>query len=104
MYPDDYNCWQDLMTEVSFILSGNPEIILSSLMNYAENNEKLGSPIYADELYAYFEGKDIFPKNLSREHRILPTIQKLQMEFHESISPRLIGGKTLYSLGIKVSI
>lgn len=95
LYSDDYNCWQDLLTEANYILSGNPEIIVSSLMSYAENNEKLGSAIYADELYNYFETKEIFPKNLYHDHRILPTIQKLQSEFRESITPRLIGKKLL---------
>ena len=95
LFPDDYNCWLDLLTETRFILTGEPEVIVSCLMNYAENNDKLGNVIYADELYKYFEEKEITLKNLSHDHRILPTIQNLQQEFKESIFPRLIDHKPL---------
>ncbi|WP_430109648.1 hypothetical protein [Paenibacillus sp. B1-33] len=91
-FPDERS---DLYNLVNFTLSGDPETIVSMLAAYAINNDRLGIEIYADELYAYLQDRDIYPRNLAYDNRIVPVLDILKNQFHDSIEPVLIRGGLL---------
>ncbi len=95
VYPDDQNSWQELLGRAGYLLTGKPETNIALLVNYAENNERLGSPIYADELRAYLAGLTIYPKRLSHDTRIAPAVNELETQFIESIRSLLIKNEPL---------
>ena len=96
LFPYDDNTWQDLLTSASFLLTDKPEKVIATLATYAENQDRLGQPIYRQELASYLEAHYIYPKNLAYDHRISPTITRLQREFEESIEPALINKKLIH--------
>lgn len=85
----------DLYNLVGFFLSGDPEMVVALLASYAINKDRLGNPIYADELYEYLKERDIYPRNLAYDNRIAPVLNTLKKQFEESISPVLIRGKLI---------
>jgi hypothetical protein len=95
LYPDDYNTWQDLLTGAGYLLTGNPETIVSTLITYAESNDIFRKPIYADELQRHLTTLGINPKLLAYDQRIAPAIEALQQQFEETILPGLIGGRLI---------
>ncbi|OKO50510.1 hypothetical protein ABH17_029370 (plasmid) [Bacillus toyonensis] len=94
-YSDDEETKQSLQSEIGILLTGEPKIILTNLIGYAENNDKFGRPIYANDLYAFFRENGIYPKNLAQDIRVLPAIEKLQREFTQSIQPLLVQGELI---------
>ncbi|OAA90405.1 ATP-binding protein [Clostridium ljungdahlii] len=52
-YLGDYESKQDLLTEINILFDGDTEFIYNTLINYAEENDKLGKPIYCDSLYNF---------------------------------------------------
>lgn len=96
LYSDDLNAWRDLQTLSGFLLTGEPKTIVATLLTYAESNDRFGNPIYADELRRYLVTQNIHPKNLALETRITPTIERLRLEFEESISQGLIDSKLIH--------
>lgn len=90
LYPDDDNSWNDLLTMAGFLLTGQPETTVATLLTYAESHERLGNPINPDELRRYLESQNIHLKELAYDSRISPAIKRLQEEFDESICPYLI--------------
>ncbi|MCK4622782.1 MAG: hypothetical protein KAT62_11285 [Desulfuromonadales bacterium] len=95
VYPDDHGTRQFLLGQADYLLLSVPEVAISTLLTYAENNDRFGSPIYVDELRNYLIGVDIHPKRLEHDARIAPAIQELQKQFAASIQPGLIGGELL---------
>jgi hypothetical protein len=95
LYPDDHNTWQDLLSETGYLLTGKPETIVSTLLTYAENNDALRKPIYADKLRTHLATLGINPKHLAYDRRIVPAIEELQRQFEETILPGLIGGTVI---------
>lgn len=95
VYPDDHGAWQYLLDWTDSLLVGAPKVVISTLLAYAADNDRFGSPIYADELRRYLVENNIHPKRLEHDSRIAPAVEVLQREFTESIRPRLIGGKPL---------
>lgn len=96
VFPDDHGAWQHLLDLTDSLLLGAPKTAVSSLLTYAENNDRFGSPIYADELREFLAENDIHPKRLEHDSRIAPVIEVLQREFAESIYPQLIGGAPIH--------
>ncbi len=94
-YPDDENTWNDLIALSGFMLDGAPETVISTLRTYAENNDKMGSPIFADILLDYLVSQNIHPKYLARDSRIYPVIERLHEEFSDSIAPGLINAQCI---------
>lgn len=94
-YPDDENTWNDLIALSGFMLDGAPETVISTLRTYAENNDKMGSPIFADILLDYLVNQNIHPKYLARDSRIYPAIERLHEEFSDSIGPGLINAQCI---------
>lgn len=80
LYPDDSNTWGELLTRAGFLLSGEPNIVIATLLTYAESHDQLGIPIYADELRKFLFSQNIHPKNLVYDNRIAPTIERLQSD------------------------
>jgi len=95
LYPDDHNTWQNLLTEAGYLLTGEPETVVATLLTYAENNYIFRKPIYADKLRRHLAALGIHPKNLAYDQRIAPAIEELQRQFDESIRPGLIGGELI---------
>lgn len=95
VYPDDQATWQRLLDTTGYLLIGDSETVVATLLTYAENKDRLGSPIYADELRNYLSGHGIHPKRLEHDDRIAPAIQELQVQFIDSIRPLLIDGTPL---------
>jgi hypothetical protein len=95
VYPDDHSARQVLLMQADYHLLSDPEVAISALRTYAEDNDRFSSPIYADELRAYLISVDIHPKRLEHDVRIAPAIQVLQEQFAKSIQPSLIGGELL---------
>ncbi len=87
--------WIDLKTQAGLLITGAPEVIISTLLTYAENSDSLGNPIYADDLWTYLKQQSLFPKNLAYDDRIVPCIERLREEFTESIQPGLIAGELI---------
>ncbi|MFH1338920.1 MAG: hypothetical protein ABIH40_03670 [Candidatus Omnitrophota bacterium] len=93
IYSDDQGTYKYLLERIDYLLvGGSAETILSVLLTYAENKNKLGSPIYADELRNYLIQQNIHPRRLDQDTRITPVIQELQNQFEDSIKPYLIRG------------
>ncbi len=90
LYLGDYECKQDLLTEISILFSGNTEFIYNTLINYAEEHDRLGSPICCDGLYNFLMRNGAVPKYLTRDTRINPIILRLRTEFKESVCQNLI--------------
>ncbi len=96
LFPDDQNTWSDLLTSAGFLLTGEPETIVSALLTYADNEDKYHKQIYPDELRQYLAEKHkIYPKQLQHDRRIGPAIESLQDEFSESIRSGLICNKVI---------
>ncbi len=95
VYPDDYGTWHSLLSLAEYLLIGDSNAIISTLISYAVDNNKLGSPIYVDELRNHLSEKKFFPKLLEHDSRISPAIEELQSQFHNSIHPQLISGSTI---------
>ncbi len=95
LYPDDNNTWCDLLAASGFLLTGEPETVVATLSTYAENNGRLGTPIYTDDLRNYLENQNIYPKQLAHDTRIAPATERLRQEFDESIRPGLINGNLM---------
>jgi hypothetical protein len=83
------------LTQAGFLLSGEPNIVIATLLTYAESHDQLGTSIYADELRKFLFSQNIYPKSLVYDNRIAPTIERLQSEFNESITPGLINGELI---------
>ena len=96
VYPDDQGTWQNLLDLADSLILEEPELVVSTLLTYAQDNDKLGSPIYADELRRFLSKKGIHPKRLEHDSRIASAIEVLQREFTESIRPQLIGGAPIH--------
>ncbi|MDD5681251.1 MAG: hypothetical protein PHI59_08450, partial [Candidatus Omnitrophica bacterium] len=98
-HSDDEGAYKYLMERISYLLVGaSEETTLSVLLTYAENKNRFGSPIYADELRNYLIQQNIHPRRLDQDTRIVPAIQVLQNQFEESIKPYLISGITIKRL------
>jgi hypothetical protein len=95
LYPDDQNTWQDLLANTGYLLTGEPEVVFATLSNYAENNYALRKPIFADELRKHLTALNIHPKRLEHDSRTAPAVDVLQLEFDESIRPKLVGGELI---------
>lgn len=96
IYPDDQGSYKYLLERINYLLSGaEKETILFVLLAYAENKNKLGNTIYADELRDYLSKQNIYSKRLDKDKRILPAIQELQNQFEDSIKPYLISSATI---------
>ena len=95
VYSDDLGTWQSLLDLADYLLIGDPETIVSTLLAYAENNDRLGAVIYADELRQYLSKKEIHPKRLDHDSRITNVIPELKRQFDESIAPYLINGSSI---------
>ncbi len=93
LFPDDRNTWDELRGRAGYLLTGDPESNIALLISYAENNDKFGSQIYADELRNHLADHKIYPKRLAHDKRIVPVINELQTQFFDSI--RLINNKPL---------
>ncbi|MDO9635011.1 MAG: hypothetical protein Q7J05_08260, partial [Paludibacter sp.] len=83
---------QDLISRVGYLLTGNPDVVVSTLMTYPESNDTYRKPIYADKLRAHLAAYEIHPKLLAYDSRIAPAIEELQRQFEESVLPLLVGG------------
>ncbi len=95
-YPDDRGTCQGLLERIDYLLTGaSREVILATLLTYAESNDRFGNAIYVDELRNYLSRYNIHQKRLDHDPRIAPAIQELQTQFMESIRPLLIGGTPL---------
>lgn len=92
LFPGDLD---HLLTTSRYLLSGDPEVAVSVMLHYIESHDKFGKPIYANELIAYLNEKNIYLKDLGRDKRIFPAIEVLQRQFSESIEPHLIRGQFL---------
>jgi len=91
LFTDDHTAWTDILALTGFLLTGEPETAISTLLTYAENEDRYRQAIYSDELRQYLEEKhQIYPKQLQHDRRIGPAIKNLQDEFSESIRPGLI--------------
>lgn len=61
VYPDDQSTWQSFLDLTNSLLLGEPEIVISTLLTYAQNNDRFGSPIYADELRKFLSNREFYP-------------------------------------------
>lgn len=95
LYPDNRNTWESLLSDVGYLLTGAPEVVVATLIEYAENNFALRKPIYADEIRRHLTTLNIHPKRLAHDGRIAPAIDELQRQFDESIQNKLIGGELI---------
>lgn len=98
---DNIHTKQDLYNLTSHYVTGEPELIVSSLAKFAIDNNKLGSPIYIEDIYAHLQEKGIYIKNLAKDERTLPAIKKLQVQFEKSIEPHLIKKKLITRIETK---
>lgn len=96
LYPGDENVFGDLLTTAGFLLTGEPETAIAVLLTYAENHDRLGTPIYVDELRNHLVTQYIYPQNLAHDDRVAPAIENQQQEFDESIRPLLIGNSLIH--------
>lgn len=96
LYPDDKNTRDDLLSRSDFLLTGEPKTVIATMLAYAENHDRIGIPIYPDDLLKYLETQGIYPKKLAKDLHIIPVIDRLRSEFEESICPGLIDKKLIH--------
>lgn len=89
LYVDDR---QVLQSNAGYLLTGDPDTAVSTLMSYPESNDVYRKPIYADNLLKHLAEKGIHPKSLAHDTRIAPAIEELKQQFEGSISSLLISG------------
>jgi len=89
LYTDDR---QDLQSHAGYLLTGNPDTVVSTLMSYPESNDAYRKPIYADILRKHLATEGIHPKRLAHDTRIAPVIEELKQQFEGSIFSLLISG------------
>jgi hypothetical protein len=90
-YPEDQNTWSDLLYKANILLTGDPETAITILRNYVENNDKYHKAIYSDEIRKHLAEKHhVYPRKLEHDTRIAPAIERLKVQFRESIKPSLI--------------
>lgn len=92
VYPDDQENRNSLSQTANSLILGEPDLAVSTLLEYAQIKDRYGAKIYADELREYLSQNGLYPKRLEHDDRIIPAISNLQREFSYSISPQLIGG------------
>jgi len=96
LYPDTQDSYNDLLTMSGFLLKGEPEKVISTLLGYSDSHDHYGKPIYADDLLKYLKSQGIHSKNLVQDTRVLPAIECLKREFNDSIYPGLIGNTLIH--------
>ncbi len=96
LYPYDKNHWDTLLTLAGFLLTGAPETVISTLSNYAVDQDRLGKRIYPDVLRKYLVTQGIYSKDLASNPRITPVIERLRFEFEDSIRPGLIDKEIIH--------
>jgi hypothetical protein len=92
-FTDDPQTKDDLKTFASMLVTGDSTVVIASLADYAQDN--LRKTIYADDIRQYLTTLGLHPRQLNYDTRIAPTIQKLQIQFEDSIRPHLISGELI---------
>ena len=90
----DRNELDTLRFLAQFSVVGNPEAVLASLANFAQ--EHLRKKIIANDLWRYLTESGFHPRMLSADERLMPRIRELQEEFKESVRPHLAGNRLIH--------
>lgn len=84
VYPDSTTQKKDLLIEISRYYIGDSESIYSLLKDFALENNFLGKKITASILSNYLLKKKILCRDLHKDERVVPNINKLNERFRES--------------------
>ena len=93
LWPDDRNSLEGLTDRASVLVTGEPQVVIACLRDYAESN--LRRSITAIDLSVHLTTLGFQPRRFLNDSRIVPAMDNLQLRFEESINPGLINGKLI---------
>lgn len=90
---DDHNSRNDLLDMASMLIAGKPEMTVSLLSDFAQDNlrKTLDSRIILD----YLASQEFYPRQLAHDTRVWPAVEALQKEFQDSIKPFLVANELI---------
>lgn len=93
LWPDDQNCYDDLIGWANMLVNGEPRSVVSCLAEYAQNN--LRKRLLSNDVLNNLKGLGFNPRRLVHDDRLLPALEELQQCFDDSIASRLIGDELI---------
>ncbi len=88
LWPDNNIICEEVITQARYQVAGNPKTVISLLIQYAKEN--LRKTISTADISKYLSDKELHQRILSHDSRVFPAVEKLKIDFKESIRPRLI--------------
>lgn len=92
-WQDDQNGRDDMHGWARMLVTGNPEVVVANLTDFAQNN--LRKTLHADTIQDYLAGIGFHSRRLPHDNRVVPAIEELKQRFEESISYGLIAGELI---------
>ncbi len=94
LWPDDRNTRQQLHFAATMLVDSDPEVTIGALLEYAQGN--LRQTLTAEMIRAYLTSRNLNPRELVRDRRIGPALDRLRSEFAASIASGLVAGKLIH--------
>jgi len=95
-YPDDYDTKNRLLNTISLLLTGDCKKIYPLLKDFTVEEDYLGKTITSDTLWNFLKRHNFHPRNILRDERIIPKIQKQNNTYKQSILNQGLIHETLY--------
>lgn len=76
-----------ILSKISYLLIGNEEKIYATFVEWIVDGDILGKTINQSTIYMFLKEKNIKPKNLATDERIMPRLKELNHEYNTSFIP-----------------
>jgi hypothetical protein len=76
-----------ILSRISYLLIGNEEEIYAAFVEWLADGDILGKIINQYAIYKFLKEKNIKPKNLATDERIMPRLKELNQEYNTSFIP-----------------
>ena len=93
LWDDNLASREDLLSQASVLVDGEPKLVIASLAEFVLNN--LRKSITVEGVRQYLIGLGFHPRQLARDNRVGPAVERLRRQFDESIAPYLIAGELI---------
>ncbi len=87
----DATSGEEILFFAKTLVQGDPEIVIAVLTDYAK--DRLRQKLTAEMLWVHLKSKNLHPRKLEHDDRVLPRVHKLQEKFKKSI--HLIQGELI---------
>ncbi len=88
IWDDNQSSYEDILSLINLLIDGKSETIIASLSEFAEEN--IRKVVYADDLRKYLSDSGFHLRKLVHDTRLFPAVERLKLQFSESISNDLI--------------